>query len=85
MTVTNVNNTTNIELTEQEEKLIDWAVDTLIKKYISAGGSEKTMMPREGIDWFFVGLLCREGEEAVKNFINNWKYTPSRKEIKGYC
>ena len=68
MTVTTVNNETNIELTPQEEMLIDWAVDKLIEKYISSGGNEKKM--RESLDWFFCGLLCREGEKAVKDFVN---------------
>lgn len=85
MTVTTVNNTTNIELTAKEEILISWAVDRVIEKFIAAGGNEKEMMSREGLDWFFFGLLCREGEEAVKDFINDWEYTPPRKRIVGYC
>lgn len=25
---------------------------------------------RESLDWFFCGFLCREGEKAVKDFVN---------------
>lgn len=82
MTVTTVNNITNIELTAQEEILIDWAVDRLIEKYIAAGGKE--MISREGLDWFFVGLLCRKGEESVKDFVNDWEYKLPRQTMRGY-
>ena len=64
MTVTTVNNITNIELTAQEEILIDWAVDRLIEKYIAAGGKE--MISREGLDWFFCWSCVSQGRRISK-------------------
>lgn len=83
--VTTVSNQTIIEFTPQENILIDWAVEKLIEKYKAACGSEKEMMSRESLDWFFCGLLCREGEESVKDFVNDWEYKPLPVRARGYC
>lgn len=77
--------TTSINFTPEQNKLIDWAIDTLIEKHLAAGGNPKEMMTRREIDFFFCGLLQREGEEAVKSFIDNYKYTPTRKTLRGYA
>lgn len=85
MTIQKVENEIIISYTESEHKLLDWARDTLIEKYLSAGGKESEMMSKSEIDAAFCGMLRFDGEQAVKDFVNNYKYVPPRKISRGYA
>ena len=70
----------------------DWnkatkAAETLIEKYLAAGGSEKEMMTKREVTFFFLGMLQREGESAVKKFLDEWKYQPRVRDkgFRGYA
>lgn len=79
----NENNIT-IKYTEEEHKLLDWARDTLIEKYLAAGGKKSKMMARDEIDAAFCGMLRFEGEQAVKDFVNNYQYKPTCTSCRAY-
>lgn len=71
--------------TDEENKLLDWAIENICEKYLNAGGDPNKMMSWEQIDCFFCGLLYREGEQAVKDFVNGYNYTPPIKVSRGYA
>lgn len=77
--------TINISLTPEQNKLVDWAINTIIEKYLAAGGNPNEMMTRREIDFFFCGMLQREGEVAVRNFVNNYNYIPKPRHLRGYA
>lgn len=85
MKVTKSEHEINIRMSEAEESLVEQATETLIEKYRSAGGDPRSMMSREAIGWFFTGLLGREGEAGVREFLDSWTYHPSRKQHRAYA
>ena len=71
--------------TEETNALLNGAIDSIIEKYINSGGDTTQMMTRNQLMYFFEGLFYREGEEGVKKFIDNYKYTPTPKTFRGYA
>ena len=71
--------------TPEQNKLLDWAIDTICEKYLAAGGDKDQMMSWDMIDAFFCGLLYREGEQGVRNFVENYSYTPTVTRGRGYA
>lgn len=72
--IKNNKNDITISYTKEEHKLLDWARDTLIEKYLAAGGKKSEMMPKSAIDAAFCGMLRFKGEQAIKDFVNNYQY-----------
>ena len=62
---------------QEENDLLDWAIETVVEKYLLAGGNEENLMSWEQLDCAFCGMLYREGAQAVRDFVNNYKYIPS--------
>ena len=76
-------NTSNY--TKEQNELLDWAIETICEKYLKAGGNKDDLMTWEQLDAFFCGLLHREGEQAIKDFVNNHQYKVPEKRVIGYA
>lgn len=80
----NNENDITIKYSAEEHKLLDWARDTLIKKYLAAGGKESEMIAKTEIDAAFCGMLHFKCEQAVKDFVNNYQYRSTRNPCRVY-
>lgn len=66
-------------------EVVDWAVDEIVKKYLDSGGKESEMRSRDNIALFFEGLCYREGEQVVRDFVNNYVYHKPPVYHRGYA
>lgn len=71
-----------MNLSESEENLIEWGIAEIISKYEKCG-IKLTSFDTDGLYWELCGLLHRDGEVSVTNYINNYKINMTKKVI-GY-
>lgn len=69
-----------VDYTDAENRVIDYAVETTIRKYLEQGGKEERMESIDYIDYFFCMLLYDQGRQAVNNFVKNYTYNPSQRK-----
>lgn len=46
---------------------------------------ELTNQDMEGIWYSIYGIMCREGEEAAREYVESAKLNTVTKEVRGYC
>ncbi|HBT64631.1 MAG TPA: hypothetical protein DEB10_08240 [Ruminococcaceae bacterium] len=64
-----------IRFTQEEHKLLDWAIAEIVAKYTAASGDQKEVNT-DHLDFFLCGLLRREGEAAVRMYVEEYCYKP---------
>ena len=69
MEVKNENGVIKYTFNSEEEKVIDWAVKSIIDCYIAKGGDKNNMMSENEIRLFIDGIMCRDGIFGVKKYI----------------
>ena len=66
------------------ENKINKYVDYIVEEYIKAGGDKKDA-DRNFTYSVLRGIYDREGEEALDEFVKNWKPHIPNKKYRGYC
>ena len=69
MEVKNENGVIKYTFDSEEEKVIDWAVKSIIDCYIAKGGDKNNMMSENEIRLFIDGIMCHDGIFGVKKYI----------------
>ncbi|MGN0782842.1 MAG: hypothetical protein ACI4M0_00575 [Christensenellales bacterium] len=64
---------------QEMNEIIENAVNHVINEYLANGGKVEEMRSQENIEFFFLGLYAREGEEGIKAFLKDWKPNPKKK------
>lgn len=67
------------------DERIDKCVEYVVEVYVNAGGNEVDA-DREHTRNVLFGIYDREGEEALNDFMKNWKpHVKKRESWVGYC
>lgn len=69
--------TDTITTTDEENAVLDVAMETIIQKYLAAGNAKSTVN-REFTEWTLLGLLRDKWIEGVQSFVENYQAVPPK-------
>lgn len=68
------------DLNDMDSRIIERAIDKIIKMYLEQGGDPKKMECRNYIDFALTMQYYDMGRTLFSRFVSNYKYDPARKK-----